>query len=332
MVAAIALAGGRRVSEDVAVAELDADLGRDVGELAGIGGEMAASGLLGNFAEQPRPRRLLGRAPAGGERLEDSDGINQHVALAHQVADLALGVPAAVIAAIGDDEQRLAVFLRLLDLVQREHDGIEQRGAAFRLGEGELVLDLLDAARQGHHQLRLVVEFHQEKLVVRVGGLEKCRRSLARTAQFGSHAAADIEDQAHGDGFVVHGEVGDGLFHLVVEDLEMLFLEAGYGMVGRIAYRYRNQHQVGIDAQVGLGLLLNDGGRLRTGQDRHLAAKRSAMKHNQGQQAEARQPTDVAPQGHSGYGQYCTATHEGAKAVNGCLETAPYGRGSDREN
>jgi len=43
----------------------------------------------------------------------------------------------------------------------------------------------------------------------------------------------------------------DGLFHAVVEDLEVLLLEAGYGAVQRIAHGDGNQHQVGIDAQAG---------------------------------------------------------------------------------
>jgi len=72
-----------------------------------------------------------------------------------------------------------------------------------------------------------------------------------RERQLGSHASADIENQADGHRFVVHGEVRDDLLHAIVEDLEVLLLQARYGAVQRVAHGYRNQHQVGIDAQIG---------------------------------------------------------------------------------
>src|ERR1039458_8443089 len=67
-------------------------------------------------------------------------------ALPIYILQLALGVPAAVIAAIGNDQERLAADGRFLQLVHRQDHGVEQRRAALRLRERKLVLNLLGVA------------------------------------------------------------------------------------------------------------------------------------------------------------------------------------------
>ena len=52
------LVGG--VAEDVAVAQLDSDLGGDIGQFVDIGGKVAAAGLLAKVVEQARARRFFG--------------------------------------------------------------------------------------------------------------------------------------------------------------------------------------------------------------------------------------------------------------------------------
>ena len=85
----------------------------------------------------------------------------------------------------------------------------------------------------------------------------------------------------------------DRLFHLVVEDLEMLLLETGHGMVRRVAYRDRNQDQSGIDAQISLGVFVLRGNQLGAGGDRHLATD-----PYQGQQSQGRQQNEAARRFH----------------------------------
>ena len=53
------------------------------------------------------------------------------------------------------------------------------------LREGQPVLDLFRVVRERHHQLRPVVELHQEELVLRIGGLEELGGRLARFLQLG---------------------------------------------------------------------------------------------------------------------------------------------------
>ena len=92
----------------------------------------------------------------------------------------------------------------------------------------------------------------------------------------------------------------------------MLLLETGYGMVGRVAYRHRNQYEIGIDAQVGWRSLLVVGGGFGARRDGYLT-----LQGNQRQQGEACQKSDIAPRSHPCYGEYCTATQkrgEGARS------------------
>ena len=89
----------------------------------------------------------------------------------------------------------------------------------------------------------------------RVGGLEKVTGGGAGLLDVAAHASADVEDQGHGDGIVLHGEGGDLLLHLVVEDLEVFAVEAGDGPVEFIADFDRDQDEGGVDAQVDVRLI-----------------------------------------------------------------------------
>ena len=59
----------------------------------------------------------------------DADGIDHHVGFLDQRLDFVFGVAAVIVAAIGNDEQRLLGILRLPHLADAHIDGIEQRGA-----------------------------------------------------------------------------------------------------------------------------------------------------------------------------------------------------------
>ena len=71
--------------------------------------------------------------PRAADRLVDPDRIDLDVRFAHQVLDFALGVAAAVVAAVGDDQQRLARVVGLLHLVHGQVNAVQQRGAALGL-------------------------------------------------------------------------------------------------------------------------------------------------------------------------------------------------------
>jgi len=67
------------------------------------------------------------------DRLENPDRIDLDVCLANQVLDFALRVAARVVAAVGKHEDGLAGVARLLHVVHRHVEGVQQRRAALRL-------------------------------------------------------------------------------------------------------------------------------------------------------------------------------------------------------
>ena len=116
---------------------------------------------------RPGPGSFFRRPAARADRLVNADRIDLDVRFPHQVLDFAFGVAAAVVAAVGNHQQRLARILGLLHFVQRQVNGIQQRRPAFGLGEGQPVLDLFQVRREGLDQFGAIVELHQEKLVLR---------------------------------------------------------------------------------------------------------------------------------------------------------------------
>jgi hypothetical protein len=64
----------------------------------------------------------------------------------------------------------------------------------------------------------------------------------------------------------------DGLFHALVEDAEILLFETGDRAIHRVVDGCRNQHEVGVHAQVGPRIRRRRGRGLLSGFDGDLAA------------------------------------------------------------
>src|SRR5579859_6791191 len=240
------------VSQHVLVAQLDPDLCRDIGKLRQVvHGESPAAGLLGQLVQQARAVHFLERPAAGADLLENPDGINLNIGLADGVPYLRLGVAARVVTPIGDDQQSFARVLPLFHLAHPHVDAIQQRRAALGLRERQPVLDFLGLLRESLHQLRPIVEFDQEELVLGVRGLHKLRDRLPRFLQFRAHAAAGIEHDSHRQGGIFARKLGDLLLHLVFQQFEILFVQARHEPAHGVGDRHRDQHQRGIHANIG---------------------------------------------------------------------------------
>src|SRR5271168_5648295 len=99
----------RAVTNHILVAELGADTTGDISHVAHFrDAEHASAGHLADVVEEDGAGLLL---DGGGVGVEDADGVNLDVALTDDAAEFVFGVAAAVVAAVGDDEQRLALVL-----------------------------------------------------------------------------------------------------------------------------------------------------------------------------------------------------------------------------
>src|SRR5579863_5457108 len=124
---AISVPIGGSVAENVLVAKLEADFGGYVWQLVQVlHRKLPSPRLFRDFGQQTRSRQLFRRAPAGGDWLENSDRIDLDVGFAHAVLYFAFRVTAAVVAAVGNNEQGFTCVPGLFHGVQGQVNGVEQ--------------------------------------------------------------------------------------------------------------------------------------------------------------------------------------------------------------
>src|ERR1017187_7918843 len=270
-VLSVVLLVGRGIAKHVLIPQLDSDFGGDIRQLIGVFDlVLAAAGLVGHLAQQGGPVALLRGPAARADGFVDTDGIDLDVGFFHQVTKFPFGVAAAVVATVGDDQQRLAGVPGLLHFMQAQIDGVQQGGHAFGLAETEAALDVPGAVGEGLHQFGRIVELYQVELVFGIGGLEELGDRLAGLCQLLAHAAGTIEQNANGKGGVFAGKLRNDLLLLVLKDLEIFLFEAGDKAVQRIGDGNRNEDQVDIRTDVALGQNLLFGGGFGTRGDGNL--------------------------------------------------------------
>src|SRR5579864_5941856 len=251
-VLAVAYCIFRTISQHIFVAQFDPDFRGNIGKLGQVvHGKSSAAGLLGQFVEQARAVHLFEGPAPGSHGLENSDRIDLDVRFTNGVPYFRLGIAAGVIAAIRDDQQRLARVLPLFHLAHRHVDAIEQGRAPLGLRERQPILDFLGLFGESLDQLRAVAEFDQEELVLRVGGLHELRDGLPRFLELRAHAAAGVEDDSHRQRGIFARKLGDLLLDLVFVQLEIFFVQAGHETAHGIGDRHWDQDQRGIDANIG---------------------------------------------------------------------------------
>jgi hypothetical protein len=188
---------GRAVAQNILIPKFDSNFGRNVRQVRQvIDHEVPSPRWFGDIGEESRSGQLFRSPAARRHRFVDTDRINLDVRFLHKVFDFAFRVAAAVIAAIGDDDQRLARVMRFFHCVEGEIDPVEQSSSSLGLRERESVLDLLETMRDGIYQFGPVVELNEESFIFRVGGFEEFGYGLAGFLQLGAHAPAGIEDDA----------------------------------------------------------------------------------------------------------------------------------------
>src|SRR5208337_1987853 len=178
--------------------------------------------------------------------IVDADGVDENVGLFDHGADFAFGITAVVVAAIGNDEQRLLRIFGLTHFSDAQVNGVQQRRAAPGDGVDEPALNVIHRTGEIGNFLRLVGEGDHEELVLRVGRLEELNHRFAGALDLAAHAAAHVEDHSNRNRSVFAGEGLDLLLILAFEKVEILAIQTGYQPVQRIGDGDRHQHHVHI--------------------------------------------------------------------------------------
>src|SRR5438552_4293896 len=110
--------------------------------------------------------------------VENSHGVHLYVSFEHGVLDFARRVAAAIVAPIGNDDDRLAEIAGVLHLHGSHMDGIQQRSPSERAGPHDAAEELVGILRERNGQPRTLVELDQEEFVLWIRGLEESRRGF----------------------------------------------------------------------------------------------------------------------------------------------------------
>src|SRR5438270_3491783 len=232
------------VPDHIFISQLCADARRNISQVVDIQNpEHPPSRHLANIVQQNWPQLFFRRRRI---LIKYSDRVNLHIALPHHSPQFSFGIPASVIAAIGDNQQRLPFILRLLQLVHAQINRVDQRRPVLRLQHHHPRLNIVHIRRVVHNHRRPVVEPHHEKLILRIRCPQKFAQSLARPLELRVHAPAQVEDDPNGHRSIFRRKTLDHLSDIVVVNLKIFLLEASYQPVHRIGHRRRHQHQIYI--------------------------------------------------------------------------------------
>ena len=276
-------AGGvfrRVITQHVLVVQGDADVGHGVAQAFPVGhAERQPAGPGGKVLHELRPTGLLFRLRV---RLEEAHGEDLGIGLHGEGHQLAQGVAAGIIGAIGDHHQRPARVAGPLQPAEAQVDAIDQRGASAGAAEEHGVAELRGIVAGA--QFGAVRHGDQEDLVFRVELPEHLRHGLARGAQLLAHAAAGVQHDAHGNGSILAGKRNDAAGLLLIEHAEIFRTESQDVAAQRIDHGYGDQRHLHVHAYGALRsqvrLLLPQGQRSafagRCGQRQRQSAKRPA--------------------------------------------------------
>src|SRR5579883_3410054 len=210
--------------------------------------ENAATREFRDLGEQRRSVQLLRGAIAITKRVENADGIELGVRLFDQPLDVVLVVPTMIIPSIGKNQQGTLGVTCTPHLTEAKIDGVEQGGAAMRRSNHHAGLQVFDAVGESTGQLRALVKGDQEKFILGVGGLEELQSGFAGLVDFVGHAAAEIEDNANGNGYVFGGKGNHLLLDVVFKDAKVVRVQSGDESIERIGDGYVHQGEIHIGA------------------------------------------------------------------------------------
>src|SRR5690242_16748124 len=137
---------GWTVSEDILVAQLYSNLCSQVCQLIRvIDAEHASAGDVRNLVRQIWPIAFFG---SGRTIIEQSDRINLEISFFYVRFDLGICISAAIIATVGDDQQRFLLMVRLLHLLNAHVDRVQQCSASLCICKHQTALNVFNRVRK----------------------------------------------------------------------------------------------------------------------------------------------------------------------------------------
>ena len=163
---------------------------------------------------------------------------------------------AGVVAAVADDNQRFFVPMAKPQMVESLRHRVVKRGSSpcGNGRDGFLKFRGVVRERFSIEQLEpdLIVEIHDEHLVLRIAGLSKGRNRCGHFRELGAHAAAVVNHQAHGHRRVAALKQGDFLQSSVLVHLEVFQIKPGNEIVVRVGHSNGQHDQFRLHRNRGL--------------------------------------------------------------------------------
>jgi hypothetical protein len=240
------------VVEQVLAVEGEADGLGGIGKLgAALDEPGMAAGFFGEGSQQVGTAFQLGDGSTGVDGVDKSHGVNADAGFAHGATDVGVGVAAAVVAAVGDDEQGFAGGVNISHAGETVMHGVEERGLAAGVGPGRVGQNIGRGGRQIGDQARMLIEFEEAIAIVIVCEVEELLEGRAEKGAFTAHAGADIGEDANLRRGVFGGDGVDGLFDTILIDAETAGGKVHDRAIRGVGDGHRDFDERSADTQVG---------------------------------------------------------------------------------
>src|SRR5437868_8106469 len=87
-------------------------------------------------------------------------------------------------------------------LAEPKINGVEKRGASFRAGRYHAILQFFHTVGKSAGEFGVFIKADHEKFVSGIGSLKKLHGSFTGFCNFVGHAAAEIKNNADGNGYI----------------------------------------------------------------------------------------------------------------------------------
>ena len=207
----------RREAQGVLIAKVASDERGNAGD--GFGGLREVGDAASAFAEAAKDAWIFFLAFA-----LKNDGIDDHLRALRESEDLRKLLMAGVITAVANDDEGLFLTMAETQMIEGFGDRVIEGGSSASGNglESRLQIFCVMGERLSTEDLQpdVIVEIDDEHFVLRITGMREGGDGGGDFGELGTHAAAVIDDEAHGDGSIFLLEKSEFLLAAVFKDAE----------------------------------------------------------------------------------------------------------------